>query len=305
MTGFNNQAYKSLVEDLIKEVFYVDGRSNRGVIATIRQYAEVIVRRFLNLTDADRVTLGDRDILKEIKSKSNNSALLLNALKAIQDVGNKCTHTQNLDLVTEQDVENAINKLFELYAYLFVDYFEKYGFGRNDNVTSAFSILPPIIRYIALINLYEKDRRNVTIIDKLSLALLKAFDEAKAIEWLNEHIDELRLMPSVTEEAAKDLEREWGKNMAKNIINAAPNMYDLCIDRVKKVAKIIDEKGRLYNDFESAISLYKEKGIIEGNAPEISDFNTLMEFVYLGRKACFNGNLNSKDAYVVMDGIQF
>jgi hypothetical protein len=305
MTGFNNQAFTALVEDLLNDAFYLEARSFRGTISTIRQYAEVIVRKILDLSNEDYLTLGNREILGKIKDKSNNNPLLLDALREITSVGNKCTHTQSLERITAEEVEKTIEYLFNLYAYLFVDYFNKYRFGTNEDVQSGFSILPPIIRYIVLSKLYDNDPENVSIIDKFSLATLKAYDETKAIEWLENRKDELSDMASVTPVAALDYKANLGEELANIIIGQAPDMYDLCINRVKTVAKTIKEKGRLYDDFESAIDLYKDKGVIEGKTAEIAEFNDLMEFVYLGRKARENGKLNERDSYIVMDNLTF
>ena len=49
MSEFNNEAYQALVSDLINDAFYLEGASYRGIIAKIRQYAEVVVRKILNL----------------------------------------------------------------------------------------------------------------------------------------------------------------------------------------------------------------------------------------------------------------
>ncbi|XNT00856.1 hypothetical protein AB6D20_009930 [Vibrio splendidus] len=112
-------------------------------------------------------------------------------------------------------------------------------------------------------------------------------------------------MTSVTTEAAQDLKDKIGESTANIIISQAPNMFDLCMKRVKIVAKTIQEKGRLYDDFESAIELYKEKGIVEGETDEISKFNNLMDFVYLGRKTRTNEKLDDKDSYILMDNLTF
>jgi len=305
MTGFNNQAFTALVEDLLNDAFYLEARSFRGTISTIRQYAEVIVRKILDLSNEDYLTLGNRAILDRIKNQSNNNPLLLDALREITNIGNKCTHTQSLERITAEEVEKTIEHLFNLYAYLFVDYFNKYRFGTNQDVQSAFSILPPIIRYIVLSKLYDNDPENVSIIDKFSLATLKAHDETKAIAWLDDRKDELSNMASVTPVAALDYKANLGEELASIIINQAPDMYSLCIDRVNTVAKTIQEKGRLYDDFESAIDLYKDKGVIEGETDETSEFNDLMGFVYLGRKARTNEKLSERDSYIVMDNLTF
>lgn len=305
MTGFNNQAYGALVEDLLNDAFYLDSRSHRGTIATIRQYAEVIVRQILNLSNEDYVTLGNRKILEKVKQQSNDNPLLLKALKEITNIGNKCTHTQSLGPITEQEVEKTIEHLFDLYAYLFVNYFNEHRFGTNEKVQSSFSILPPIIRYIVLEHLFEKDKENIAIIDKLSLATLKAFDEPKAISWLDKQKGKLLNMPSVTPEAALDLKKKLGETTAQIIISQAPNMYNFCVDRVMNVSQTIQKKGRLYDDFESAVALYKDEGHVKGESDEISDFNNLMEFVYLGRKARLNERLQEKDSYIIMDNLSF
>lgn len=44
MNEFNNESYRALVSDLINDAFYLEGVSHRGVIAKIRQYAEVEIR---------------------------------------------------------------------------------------------------------------------------------------------------------------------------------------------------------------------------------------------------------------------
>lgn len=303
MTSFNNQAYNALVEDLLNDAFYIGTRSPRGTIATIRQYTEVIVRKILNLSNEDYVTLGNKKILEKIRDRSNNNPLLLNALEEITAIGNKCTHTQNVEKITELDVEKTIENLFNLYAYLFIDYFKKHRFGLNEKVQSAFSILPPIIRYIALSNLFDQDNENISIIDKLSLATLKAFDETKAVAWLEQFKEKFSNMPSVTSDAILDLKAKFGEDVCDIIVSQAPNMYDLCIQRITTVAQTIKAKGRLYDDFESAIGLYKEKGIILDDSNEITEFNNLMEFVYLGRKEKFNERLKHKDSYVTMNNL--
>lgn len=69
MTKFNNEVYEALVNDLINDAFYLEGASRRGTIAKIRQYAEVIVRRILNIPKADKVTLGNKKIISRIEKK--------------------------------------------------------------------------------------------------------------------------------------------------------------------------------------------------------------------------------------------
>lgn len=303
MSGFNTTSFEILVKDLINDAFYIEGRSNRGKIATIRQYSEVIVRKILNVSNVDFVTLGNRGILDAIRQQSNNNPLLLDALRNISEMGNKSTHTQNTEVVPDEDVSSTINSLFELYSYLLFNYFKKYKFGSNLEIVSSFSILPPIIRYITLKNLNDEYPDNILVIDKLVLAILKAFDEEKAVNWVEERKETLINTPSVTEMAREEIERKFGKEFANNIVDNAPNMYDLCNDRIKNVGSLLANKGKLYDDFESAIDLYYENGIVNGEAPETLEFNDIMEFLYLGRKARTNELLKEQSPYLVIDNI--
>ncbi|SUN77202.1 hypothetical protein [Streptococcus macacae] len=75
MEKFNNEVYQSLTSDLIGDIFYLDGRSNRGKVSSIRQYTEIIIRRILNYPQKDRLTIGNRKIQSKIKSYSSNPLL--------------------------------------------------------------------------------------------------------------------------------------------------------------------------------------------------------------------------------------
>ncbi|TRW91224.1 hypothetical protein [Candidatus Methylobacter oryzae] len=296
--NFKNQAYEDLVRDLINDAFYIDSRSNRGKISTIRQYAEVVIRKLLDLPNNKKVTLGDYEIIKKLKIVSSNNKLLMKAVKKLQEIGNKCTHTQNPYPISEENVSDAINELFNLYASIFVIYFQKYKFGSNNEVTSAFSILPPIIRYIVLDNLYKDDKKNLLIIDKLSLVLLKAFDKESALKWVEDRKDELSNTLPYTQEGITEIESSHRKLCADAVVaNAPESMYNLCLERLEEVSSIIDKQGLLYNNFEQAKPLYIEKGILSNDSQEHRDFNSIMEFVYLGRKAEENEKLENLHLY--------
>lgn len=283
MANFNNETYEALVDDLLNDAFYLEGASRRGTIAKIRQYAEVIVRKILDIPRKTKVTLGDKRIIAKIEEKNN--PLLSDAIKVINKMGSKCTHTQLTREITPEDIEAVINSLFNLYAYLLIDYFEKYEFGKNLEAVRQFSILPPIIRYLTLDYLYGKYPDNIMIIDKLSLALLKALNKEAAIQWIEERKEKLIITPSITKEAEEDIIKKAGKEFGLLIISTAPNMYNLCVERINLVAEDMSKNGKLYIDFESAIDYYKESGPISGETPEIEEFNSIMDFLYLGRKS--------------------
>lgn len=303
MERFNNKTYEALAKDLIKEAFYIEQRTRRGIIATIRQYSEIIVRRILDLPCNVFVTIGNKNILKELEKRSNNNPILLDSLKRICVLGNKSIHTQEVAEIMEEDLKEVIDDLFNLYSYLLIDFFEKYSFGLNLEIVSSFSILPPIIRYKTLKYLNDRYPENLLVLDKLSLAILKAFDRETAINWIEKRKELLENTSSVSEKAKLDMIEKMGNELASAIISDAPNMYELCLNRVNSVANTIEFKGKLYDDFESAITLYYQEGIIKGDTSDVIEFNSTMEFLYLGRKARKNQFLEEKEEDLLIDNL--
>ncbi|WP_321966879.1 hypothetical protein [Burkholderia cepacia] len=284
MPNFNNQAYEAMLQDLLNDAFYLVDRSLRGKASTIRQYAEIVVRKLLDMPDGQRLNLGSPTTKKSLVEKSNNDHFLISSVEMINAVGSKFTHTEELSSASEQDVHEMVLALFDLYAYLFIDYFRRHAFGENECITSAFSILPPTVRYLSLSVLYSQDPANLILIDKLSLATLKAFDEEAALAWLDERKEQLSALPSISEKGARDMVESFGHAIAEKLVESAPSMYELCAKRVRAVAKTIDQHGPLYYDFESAIELYRKVGFVEGESEGVKEFNSLMEFVYMGRR---------------------
>lgn len=282
MTQFSNSVYEEMVREFLSDTFYVANRSNRGKISTIRSYTEVIVRKILDLPIDRKITLGDKEIRKELARVSNNNSVLLRAINIICDNGGDYTHTQVIEAPKDELVQRNIDCLFDLYAYLLIEYFEKYRFGSNSRVLSAFSTLPPIIRYKTLKYLYKNDQENIAIIDKLSLAILKSYNMEKALRWLEENKSLLVNISSISKEAKKEY-IDKGIGGILQIIDM--NMYDLCLTKINLVGRSIEKNGKAYEDFEEAVDIYKQEGIISTDSAEEKEFNSIMEFLYLGRKS--------------------
>lgn len=79
---FRNEVYSELVNDLILDTFYIE-RLNREKVASIMQYAEVILRKILGLPESEKVTLGDRGVVKKLKKISNNNQMLMLSVNTI------------------------------------------------------------------------------------------------------------------------------------------------------------------------------------------------------------------------------
>ena len=166
-----------------------------------------------------------------------------------------------------------------------IKYFDTYKFGSRNDVMTAFSLLPPIVRYKALEYLFSVESDNIAVADKLILSVMKAENPDKAEEWAENHRANLESLPVVTAQAYKDMVEKKGENVAKDYIHSAPeNMYEVCIGKINNLRGLL-EKGPLYRTFEEAYPYYKEYGILEDDGTEeVREFNDMMEFLYLGRK---------------------
>ena len=301
MTKFNNEEYEVLVCDLIGDVQYAN-TSYRGKISTLRQYAEVIVRKILDIDPREDMTLGNEKIKLSIRNLPNYK-MVEKAANKIKKKGNKSTHTKFREEVTVDEFENAMDGIFDLLSYLLINHFEKYEFGKNAEIVSAFSILPPIIRYKVLHFLNKKYPTNIAIIDKYVLAMLKAYNSEFAKKWIEEnkecllqlHTYDATLINTITEQSS---------HLSALIKDMAPtNMYQLCKEKVEKVGQLILHQGVRYSDFESALPYYRQVGILQGNTEEVNEFNNIMEFLYMGRKEREMLCSNIQDATIVLSEI--
>ena len=301
MTKFNNEEYEVLVCDLIGDVQYAN-TSYRGKISTLRQYAEVIVRKILDINPQEEVTLGNEKIQHSIRSLSNYK-MVEKAVNKIKKKGNKSTHTKFRAEVTADEFENAMDGIFDLLSYLLINYFEEYEFGKNAKTLVAFSILPPIIRYKVLRFLNEKYPQNIAIIDKYVLAMLKAYNSEFAKKWIEENKEYLLQLQAYDATLINTITEQSPHLSALLKEMAPPNMYQLCKEKVEKVGQFILYQGVRYSDFESALPYYKQEGILEGDTEEVKKFNNIMEFLYMGRKERKQLCANIQEATTILDEI--
>jgi hypothetical protein len=71
------------------------------------------------------------------------------------------------------------------------------------------------------------------------------------------------------------------------------------LERIEEVSSILEQQGLLYNNFEQAKQLYLDVGVLDQDSSENTEFNDIMEFVYLGRKVEENDKLKNKHLYNV------
>lgn len=302
MSNFNNNEYQSLVADIIGDTFYKD-ISLSGKISFIRKYAEVIIRKILDINPSQAVTLGASNIQNRLERLPNHEFIEM-AVETIRGKGNQSIHTQHLAGFAPEDFDKVIDALFDMLSFLLINYFEKYDFGSRNDVLYSFSLLPPIIRYKALMFLYRKHPNNISVIDKLVLATVKAFSIDEAIEWVEKEKDALVQMGTVTEKAYNEIVEKGGVELAEIIRSSSPaNMYLLCRMKISQVGGEINSRGVLYSDFESALPHYKSKGILMGDDLETKEFNDIMNFLYLGRKEKMKEISSETNPYMVINFI--
>lgn len=285
MVNFNNEEYEAMLKVFVDDIFYSNS-SYDAKVARIRTYAEIIVRRLLDFPCDKDLTLGNKKVIRQLNDLGISEDFFKKAVVGINKNGSKSTHTNRFTVASKDDYDQAVENLFKLYGYLFYQYFKKYEFGTNQDVVAAFSILPPIIRHFALTELHATSPDNTWIIEKLVLSKVKAFNKENCIAWIESNKEHLQ---GLTVEPSKDLIQKLGAILGIETAMAilkqqADNMYDFCMEKATVVGNSLEKRGVLYSDFETALKYYKEHGIVNGNSPEILEFNSLMEFVYIGRK---------------------
>lgn len=261
MDKFANEQYKFQVHAILKDVFLSD-MSYDGKIARLRTYTEIIVRKMLDIPIKERMTMGGPTVIKKIQGMPYFDERKT-VFDTINKFGSERTHTEReaeetedkFEVVSKDNFDQMNDSVLDLMAFLFIDYFNKYKFGSRPEILYSFSLLPPILRYKVLSFLYKNDSCNKSIIDKLTLAILKTFGKTEAITWVQENKIGLQKV----------------------------DMYEMCLFKINKVDSILDSKP-IYLDFGSARPYYEKYGILDNNNNEYIEFNDIMSFLYMGRK---------------------
>lgn len=198
MDRFDDNEYTILIGNLLHDILYSQ-ISNMGKMALLRKHAEVLVRKILDIGSSKQLTLG------QIRRKSNSpdvrdrlfnlgdeiSSKLIITVKKISDPGNKATHTQHTENFSDEDIECAEDAILDLYALLFIKYFLKIQVNiySPPRVLHAFSLLPPIIRYKTWGYLFEKDKNNIQVVNKLCLSIIKVYNKQTAYKWMERSME--------------------------------------------------------------------------------------------------------------------
>ena len=304
MDNFDDNEYAGLIGDLLHDALYI-GISNKGKLGCLRQQAEVLVRKILDIGSSKMLMLG------QVRRNSNNSAVkdgmdnlgdelsdrLIEIVNRIIPLGNGGTHTQHTDEFSQEEVESVEDAILDLYALIFIKFFMDIHVNlySSKEVLWLFSLLPPVIRYKTWSYLFEKDNNNIQVVDKLCLSIIKFFDKEKACEWLENNAGRIKAIPYPTKEEIEKYDRMHmvevapGKYDVRVTLNfdAYDNMYDLLQSKIDAPGTSINEAGKLYKSFEEAIGHYKKckNEVMQNCSEEMVTLCSLMDFVYLGRKS--------------------
>lgn len=302
MTTFNDYEYAILIANLLHDINYIK-TSNMGKIAGLRKHAEVLVRKILNIGSDTHLMLGQVNensrnlVVRERLDDLGNDLgkKLIDTVARIKMLGNEGTHSQRTTEFTDEEVAKVEDAILDLYALLFIKYFTEIRITifSSPIVLHEFSILPPIIRYKTWSYLFERDKNNIQVANKLCLSIIKTFDKETAYKWLNDNREEIKKItyPNDYEKihyiVTGGIEVEPGVYQVSLDFDKYENMYDLLYDKIKDSHTSINEAGKMYKTFEEAIEFYNnyKNTYCHNNSEEIEKFHSLMEFVYMGRKS--------------------
>ena len=304
MDNFIDSEYAILIGNLLHDTQYIE-ISNMGKMAGLRKHAEVMVRKILNIGNSKQLMLG------QIKKQSNNPAVksgmdnlgdelsdrLINIVGKINPPGRDGTHTQHTDDFSDEEIAGVEDAILDLYSLIFIKFFLdiQVSIYSTPQILYEFSFLPPIIRYKTWSYLYEKDKNNIQVANKLCLSIIKLFDKPTAYKWLRDNCEAIKKIPYPTKSEVEKYNRIHSFEVTSGIYRAIvsldfdkySNMYDLLYSKISDARTSVNEAGKMYKDFEEAIEYYRnyKSSIMPSNSEEIKKFHSLMHFVYLGRKS--------------------
>lgn len=312
MEAFDDNEYEVLISNLLHDTNYIQ-ISNMGKMAGLRKQAEVLTRKILNIGSGTPLMLG------QIRKNSNNSKVdkaikslgsdlgnrLIDIIGKIKNLGNDGTHTQHTNDFSDAEIKSVEDAILDLYALIFIKYFLDIHVSiyTSPRVLHEFSILPPVIRFKTWSYLFDKDKNNIQIVNKLCLSIIKTFNKGYAHKWLEENKETIISIPYPTE---FEIER-YVKTVGREVIPGSGlfavsiefwkynNMYDLLYSKIDDERTGINEGGKLYETFEDAKRYFEDYKLYAANdnTKEEKLLHSLMKFVYLGR----NSNDKLKSIY--------
>lgn len=296
ITPFENSDYEILISDLIFDIYYSElSISSRLVL--LRKMTELITRRFLNLGMGEKMELGDitspeKNPKYKTTERLNNVDKLLrkdfeSTVNKLREIGNKYSHTQNHKISNLEEWIEAENLIWDLFSYLFVQYFLKYNLSlkSDKNVLSMFSQLPTDIRFRTLQKLFEiKGYDNIQLIDKYLLAMIKSKGWEEAYFWLISHRKEIQSMGYPSENEIIEYTDDFDEDELSLPLRKFQNVFGL-LSSVLRNPKVKSVSGGIYDTFEEAVKYFYEENLetyLSATREQI-EFRELLYFCFIGR----------------------
>ena len=296
ITPFENSDYEILISDLIFDIYYSElSISSRLVL--LRKMTELITRRFLKLGMGEKMELGDitspeKNPKYKTTERLNNVDKLLrkdfeSTVNKLREIGNKYSHTQNHKISNLEEWIEAENLIWDLFSYLFVQYFLKYNLSlkSDKNVLSMFSQLPTDIRFRTLQKLFEiKGYDNIQLIDKYLLAMVKSKGWEEAYFWLISHRKEIQSMSYPSENEIIEYIDDFDEDELSLPLRKFQNVFGL-LSSVLRNPKVKSVSGGIYDTFEEAVKYFYEENLetyLSATREQI-EFRELLYFCFIGR----------------------
>lgn len=247
-------------------------------------------------------------MLGQIRKNSDNKAVMramnnlggelseeiIKIINNINPLGRDGTHTQHTEEFSNEEVEGVEDAILDLYALMFIRYFQniRISLYSEPQVLSMFSLLPPVIRYKTWNYLFEKDRNNIQVVNKLCLSIIKLFDKETAYQWLEENREIIKAIPYPNAKEIEKCNKINSFEIAPGVYHVCvsldfeqyENIYDLLYAKISDRKTSINESGKMYKNFEEAIEHYNRE--IKNYSKTLDkEFYDLMDFVYIGRRS--------------------
>lgn len=297
---FDNNDYELILSDLIADIYYSD-ISDGSRIVLLRKLTELLARKFLDLGVGEPMNLGDitayekNDKFKVTEQYNKVDKRLVKDFEKtknrLRKIGNTHTHTANVLVANKDELIMAEDSIWELFSYLFVQYFLKYNLNlkSDKNVLSFFSLLPPEIRYRTLKKLVEvKGFDNIQLLDKflLSIVKTKGIDEARF--WLNSNREKIQNMDYPSEAEIIEYEEDFSQEDLPLKLRNYSDSYGLLASVINH-ADVRSASHGLYKNFEEATAIYEQYNLeyYLSSSEEREKFKNLIKFCFIGRISVF------------------
>ena len=255
--------------------------SYEAKINRLREYTEAIVHYLLDDTAHKTLTLADSSLQSLLDQKGFTEPMFRDSLDTIRKTRNKYSHTTDIN-ITKDDYEQVLDSFFNIYAYLFVNFFKQHSYEDCNSARKIFNAIPPIIRFLTFEELDKTDPGNEEIITQFVYAHYLSFDYDQTMSWLEDHKEALsNVYPLFFRNRPRMLASYIEEQKRRGIHRS---LYDRLKDLIRQFDSFRTHKGskNISLSFEEALKFYENRQYASEQTEEATEFNRLMFFVFEG-----------------------